>query len=129
MQADGGATLLYEQRRSVMLWEDMIRLAQMLQDECDVKQYILTTCRYGYYLFALYEQMFKANVLARQGAEQTAIDECIQAYEEIWKKWYTLHRTAPGCPTIFAKENEIQELIGYNWNRGFDSAMDPLRGK
>ena len=129
MQADGGATLLYEQHRSVMLWEDLISLAKMLRDECDIKQYILTTCRYGYYLFALYEQIFKANVLARQGAAQTAIDECIQAYEGIWKQWYTLYQTEPGCPTVFAKENEIQELIGYNWNRGFDSAIDPLRSK
>ena len=76
-QADGGATLLYEQRRSVMLWEDMIRLAEMLEDDCNSKQYILTTCRYGYCLFSLYEQIFKANVLSLRGAAQEAVDECI----------------------------------------------------
>lgn len=125
--ADGAQTLLYEQRRSVMLWEDMICLAEMLEDDCEAKKYILTTCRYGLYLFSLYEQMFKANVLARLGAAQNEINECIHIYEAIWKQWYALYHSAPGCPTLFAKENKIQELIGYNWNRGFDSAMDPLR--
>ena len=127
MQADGGATLLYEQRRSVMLWEDMVHLAEMLEDTCEAKSYILTTCRYGYYLFSLYEQMFKGNILKQQGAAQAEIDGCIQAYEEIWKQWNALYQTASGCPTLYVKENEIQELIGYRTNRGFDSAMDPLR--
>lgn len=127
LASDGAQTLLYEQRRSVMLWEDMIRLAQMLEDTCDAKNYILTTCRYGFYLFSLYEQMFRANVLAKQGAAQNEIRACISVYEEIWSQWQRLYDTAPGCPTLFVKENKIQELIGYNWNRGFDSAMDPLR--
>ena len=127
MQADGGATLLYEQRRSVMLWEEMLCLAQMLEDDCDIKQYILTTCRYGKCLYALYEQIFRANVLAKRGAGKEEIDQCMQAYEEIWNEWFALYDLAPGCPTLYAKENEIQELIGYNWNRGFDSTMDPLR--
>jgi hypothetical protein len=125
--ADGGKTLLYEQRRSVMLWEDMIDLAQMLEEDCKAKPYILTTCRYGYYLFSLYEQMFQANLLARLGAEQQKIDGCICKYEKIWVQWENLYRSTPGCPTLFVKENTLQELIGYNWNRGFDSAMDPLR--
>lgn len=127
MQADQGATLLYEQRRSVMLWEEMLCLAEMLEDDCDVKQYILTTCRYGKCLYALYEQIFRANVLAKRGADKEEIDSCIQAYEDIWQEWFALYDSAPGCPTLFAKENEVQELIGYNWNRGFDSTMDPLR--
>ena len=125
--SDGAKTLLYEQRRSVMLWEEMIVLAQMLEADCPVRSYILTTCRYGYYLFSLYEQMFQANVLARLGANQVEIDSCIEKYEAIWDQWEDLYRTTPGCPTLFVKENVIQELIGYNWNRGFDSAMDPLR--
>lgn len=127
LASDGAQTLLYEQRRSVMLWEDMIRLAQMLEDTCEAKNYILTTCRYGFYLFSLYEQMFRANVLAKQGAAQNEIQACISAYEEIWSQWQRLYDTTAGCPTLFVKENKIQELIGYNWNRGFDSAMDPLR--
>ena len=48
-------------------------------------------------------------------------------YEAIWAQWKALYSSAPGCPTLFVKENVIQELIGYNWNRGFDSVMDPLR--
>ena len=110
-----------------MRWEEMIALADLLDDECDSKEYIQTTCRYGYYLYGIYEQIFKGNLYALEGGREHEVAECVERYESLWREWQELYKTAKGCPTLFAKEDVIQELIGYNWNRGLDSAVNPLR--
>lgn len=127
MDAGVSDLLLYEQKRSVMVWKDMCQLASMLSESCGVKDYIETTCHYGYCLYAIYEQIYKGNVFAVQGGKKEEVKACMKRYEELWNEWETLYQTSKGCPTLFAKKDEIQELIGYNWNRGLDSAINPLR--
>ena len=119
--------LLYEKRRSVELWSEMVELAQLLDDRCEIKNYIVMTCQYGYYLYALYEQIFLGNILALRGGRQAEVTQCVEAYERLWSQWRQLYEKTPGCPTLFVKENVIQDLIGYTGNRGLDSAIDPLR--
>lgn len=119
--------LLYEQHRSVMLWKDMMALADLLEDGCDSKEYIQITCHYGYCLYAIYEQIFKGNLWALEGGKAAEVERCVVRYEELWSEWRELYESGKGCPTLFAKEDEIQELIGYNWNKGLDSAVNPLR--
>ena len=116
-----------EKRRSVELWEDMCRLSQRLSESLKIKHYIVTTCRYGYYLYSLYEVMYRANILAVQGGKKQEVEHAVEEYEKLWEEWEELFRTEPGCPTLYEKKNEYLDLIGYNWNKGFDSAIDPIR--
>lgn len=119
--------LLKEKRRSVEIWEDICRLAQRLSDDLAIKRYIVTTCRYGFYLYSLYEVMYRANVFAVLGGRKQEVEKAVDEYEKLWEEWEELFRTEPGCPTLYEKKDEYLDLIGYDWNKGFDSAINPLR--
>lgn len=119
--------ILDEKEYSVRLWKEIIALAEGFSDDLQIKDYIVTTCKYGYYLFSLYEVMYRANAYALQGGMKTEVEKAIGQYEQLWKEWKFLYKTRKGCPTLYAKEDEFQDLIGYDWNKGFDSAINPIR--
>lgn len=119
--------LLEEKRRSVEIWEAIVKLASRLEEDLNMKSYIVTTCKYGYYLYSLYEVMYRANAYALSGGFAEKIKEALQEYEDLWEQWEQLKQNGKGCPTLYARRNEKQDLIGYNWNTGFDGAMEPLQ--
>lgn len=119
---DGGKELLAEKRKSVELWAQIVSLAETITSGRD-NQFIRVSCKYGYYLFSLFETMFKANVYALQKKEvKTLLDK----YENLWNEWKELKENYLCCPTLYAKEDENQRLIGNEGNRGFDSVMNKL---
>lgn len=119
MEWDGGEELLAEKRQSVGLWERMIDLSNTLQSGRET-EFIQVTCKYGYYLFSLFETMYKANIFALQNKD---VKDVLDRYETLWREWEQLRETNSCCPTLYVKEDKNQELIGYDGNRGFDSVM------
>lgn len=126
-EADALDLMLAEQRRSVEIWREIVHLAESLTDGSEKKEYIITTCKYGYYLYRLYEIIYRANVLAYKGGQKNLVEMAVREYDEVWKAWEELYQTAKGCPTMYAKEDTHLDMIGYDWNSGMDSAINPLR--
>lgn len=91
--------LLEEKRHSVELWEEIVRLALRLEDSLEIKFYIVTTCKYGHYLYELYEVMYRANAYALLGNHKEEIAEAIQEYEHLWEKWEELKQNEKGWKT------------------------------
>lgn len=119
--------MLEEKRRSVEIWEYIVNLSEEISDDTEEKPYIVTTCKYGLYLYRLYEIIYRANVLALKGGRREEVKKAVEEYDEIWIQWEELFETAEGCPSVYAKKDQFLDLIGYNWNKGLDSAINPLR--
>ncbi|WP_312371778.1 hypothetical protein [Lachnoclostridium sp.] len=119
--------MLNERKRSVDLWKNIVCLAESLSESVEKKAYILTTCKYGFYLYSLYEVMYRGNALALEGGHKKEVASAIEEYEELWEKWKQLYETEEGCPTLYEKDDKFLDLMGYDWNKGFDSAINPIR--
>lgn len=132
--------MLEEKAESTALWREMIEIAEnfktdaYLLDSPDlkVKDYIITTCKYGYYFFALAEQMHIAGVKKLLGEKNgdydiEAIETAVNEYDKLWREWEELYKTAKGCPSLYAKENKSLWLVGYGGNTGLDGFMDNYR--
>lgn len=105
------------------IWKEIINLAESLTSG-NRRDFILVTCKYGYYLYSIFETKYRANIYAVQGKDVRVI---LQQYDELWKKWIALKENHSCCPTLYVKEDENQRLIGYEENRGMDSVINPLR--
>lgn len=127
MEADSTDLLLAEKRESVDEWHRMVEIAESMTDRSAAQNYILTTCRYGYYLFSIFETIYRANVYAMMGHHSEEVEKAVSQYDVLWQKWRELYDSEPCCPTLYAKEDAPIDLIGYDWNRGLDSAINPLR--
>lgn len=127
MDANAVDLLLQQQKESVEEWKQMVKLAQDMTDRSAVQNYILTTCLYGYYLFSIYETIYRGNAYALMGGHAEEVHAAVTQYDDLWERWEDLYRTQPCCPTLYAKEDAPIDLIGYDWNRGMDSAINPLR--
>ncbi len=123
IEAQAEDILLWEKARSVEIWKEIIKLAESLTSG-NRRDFIVITCKYGYYLYSLFETMYRANIYALQGKD---IKDILKQYDELWGKWIALKENNSCCPTLYVKEDENQRLIGYEGNRGFDSVMNPLR--
>lgn len=119
--------LLDEKKRSVELWQYIVTLSKRISDQVERKPYIVMTCKYGLYLYRLYEVIYRANVLAWQGGQKEETERAVKEYDEIWEEWNQFYATQEGCPTLYEKKDEMLDLIGYDWNKGLDSAINPLR--
>lgn len=115
--------ILEKQAESVKIWKEIISLADSLTTG-DRNEFICVTARYGYYLYSLYEKIYRVRILYAQGK---SVKEEIAEYDLLWEDWQKLKKNNPCCPTLYAKEDENQLLIGYDGNRGFDSAINPFR--
>ena len=119
--------LLEEKKQSVVVWKEIVALAQQLSEKTEAKTYIVATCRYGFLLYSLYEVMYRANVIALQKNNEDKLKAAIMEYDQLWNEWIELKRNNAGCPTLFSKQEEPLDLIGYYGNQGFDAAINPLR--
>lgn len=130
--------MLAEKAECTALWQEMIDIASSFKTDAElidspvkVKDYITTTCKYGYYFFAITEQMniagMEAKVDGKSEASIKKIAAAVAKYDRLWEEWEELYETAPGCPSLFAKENRRYSLVGYSGNMGLDSFMDDYR--
>ena len=114
--------MLFWNKRSVGLWQEIVTLSEQITTG-NAKEYIEVTCKYGYYLYSIYETMYRANIYAQKGKN---VKDLVIKYDELWEEWITLRKTNDCCPTLFHKTGQ-KYIVGYNC-RGFDDVMDWLRG-
>lgn len=125
VQAGVANELLLEKAQSVAFWKEIVALSEKITTGNAV-DYIRVTCKYGYYLYAIFETMYRANVRALQKDEH-GVQAAIQEYDSLWKGWQALKAENDCCPTLYEKKNENLDMLCYRGNFGFDSVMDGLR--
>lgn len=125
---NGSWTALLQARgQSVQLWKEMTELAaQLTTGDQKTRDYIGTTCAYGYDLFRIYESIFKARIYSLQG-ETAGKTKALYDYDRLWDEWRLLSETAAGCPSLFEKDNVRQDLIAYSSNVGLDGGVADIR--
>ena len=121
--------MLKEKAEAVTLWKEMNEIAKGLDDslyeveladsETSVKEYIIMTTSYGYYLYSIYNQMHIAEVerLKAEKAGKSITDEMLHAvlkYDMLWEKWQKEYEENKdkGYPILYAKESG--SFKGYN---------------
>jgi len=125
IKTDSYDVLLWEKEYSVKLWQQMIELADSITTG-NATEYIRVTCRYGYYLFSLFEAMYTANIYARLEGGEEKVADAKRRYDALWEEWKKLKEENEFCPTLYVKEDVNQQLIGYEGNRGFDALMNKI---
>ena len=121
-------TLINEKKESVKTWNEIVELANSLSDDVTMKKYIITTSKYGLYLYSIYCDMFVANIYNRLDSDAYSgeIKNALIDYENQWTAYRELYATAEGCPTLYIKDNVNLDLIGYSGNTGTDAVMDDI---
>ncbi len=121
--------MLKEKAEAVTLWKEMNETAKGLDDslyevklpdsETSVKEYIIMTTSYGYYLYSIYNQMHIAEVerLRAEKAGKSVTDEMMHAvlkYDMLWDNWQKEYEEnkEKGYPTLYARESG--SFKGYN---------------
>lgn len=113
--------IIKEKAESTTLWEEIVAIAKSFDDCVKDKEYIVTTSKYGYYLYALIEQMYRICISKLQG--DGMYKEFEKIYEELWTKWQELYDNSDCCPSLYIKEDKPMDLIGYGGNVGFDCVL------
>ena len=131
--------MLEEREESVLIWREMLRIAEsfdgslaskpLIDSPVSVKDYIVTTCKYGLYMFTIFEQMHKSRTYYQLGINSgniaeyvDRINEAVKIYDDTWVLLYDLYASAPGCPQPYFKYNR-----SVSYCNGLDSAIDPIR--
>lgn len=113
--------IINEKSECVEIWEEIVSIANNLDETVKSKEYIVTTAKYGYYLFAIIDKMYNICIskLLKDGKSENYEKE----YQKFWSMWQELYDTKDCCPTLYIKEDKPMDLIGYSGNVGFDSAL------
>lgn len=120
---EGGTdvALIREKAECVKIWKEIVRLAEDLSDGVKAKNYIVTTAKYGYYLFSIIEKMYLICISKLKNDDIYIKYEA--EYERLWSMWQDLYDTSDCCPSLYIKEDKPMDLIGYNGNVGFDAVL------
>lgn len=125
IEAGAGEELLWKQQRSVDIWKDIVALSEKITTGNAV-EYIRVTSKYGYYLFSIFETMYRANICAAQGKDEET-QKAVAEYDSLWNEWIALKENNPCCPSLYEKADENLDMLCYRGNFGFDSVMNGLR--
>ena len=122
---EAGATdvMLEERRESVLVWEEIVKLAERLSDELDIKDYIVNTCHYGRILYSLYEILHQIQITSILQSEPN-LSQLVERYEALWQEWEEMKVTKKGFPTLYIKDSTPLDLKGYYGNTGFDVVLE-----
>ena len=126
IRAGAADVMLAERRESVVVWEEIVRLAEKLSDDLEVKEYIVNTCHYGRILYSLYEVLHQIqiqSVLKKDANFNPLVDK----YERLWQEWEEMKRTKEGYPTLYVKDSAPLDLKGYYGNTGFDIVLEKCK--
>lgn len=128
INANATYVMLEERRESVLVWEEIVRLAEKLSDNLEVKDYIVNTCHYGRILYSLYEVLHKIQICSMLEPEKN-LNLLVDKYETLWQEWEEMKRTRKGFPTLYAKDSSPLDLKGYYGNTGFDVVIEKCTRK
>ncbi|MEQ2456395.1 Ig-like domain-containing protein, partial [Flavonifractor hominis] len=135
--------MLAEKAECVQLWNEMVEIAENLDDslyeqklidsDTSVKDYIIMTTQYGRYLFSIFEQMHIA-AAAKKVADETGtayppeMKQAVDEYERLWAEWQQFYEDNKdkGCPTLYAKTRDSLSN-GLVYCSPLDDAMKDMR--
>ncbi len=115
--------MLWWKKQSVELWKQIVELSEQISSGNCI-DYIKITCKYGYYLYSIYETMYKANIYNKINKDYSLV---INEYDNLWKDFIELKENKKECPTLFNKSGR-KYIVGYNCY-AFDDVIDNLRIK
>ena len=113
--------MLFWKAQSVEIWKEIVDLSEKITSGNSI-EYIKTTCKYGLYLYSIYNAMYKANIYAKLGKDYLPI---IEEYDKLWADFSDLKSSNNNCPTLFNKSGR-KNIVGYKCF-GFDDVIDNLR--
>jgi hypothetical protein len=115
--------MLWWKKQSVDIWKQIVQFSEQITSGNCI-DYVKTTCKYGYYLYSIYETMYRANIYAKIGKDYSS---AIEEYDLLWNDFINLKENNKDCPTLFHKSGR-KCIVGYTCY-GFDDVIDSLRLK
>jgi len=113
--------MLWWKKQSVDIWKQIVQFSEQITSGNSI-EYIKTTCKYGFYLYSIYETMYRANIYAKIGKD---FSSAIKEYDLLWDDFIKLKENNKDCPTLFHKSGR-KGIVGYTCY-GFDDVIDNLR--
>ncbi|MCF8714697.1 hypothetical protein JM658_07635 [Joostella atrarenae] len=124
---------LREKKEAVELWKEIVSLAERLTTEDkDLKDFIITSCKYGLIKYSIVEQFWTISLLGKQGGlddnlGKQRISNAIIKYDELWKEWEDLYVNNPSCATLFKDEAFYCYLVDKRPNAGMGYTVEKYR--
>ncbi len=116
---------LAEKAQAVAMWNHIEALSKQLHfPDPALQEFIQTSCTYGRIKYALFEQIWKIQLLGpkdpQDPTDRATLTAAIAEYDRLWQEWRTLKATSPSCATLYLDE-------AFRHKPGIGAAVDKYR--
>ncbi|MFS4466491.1 hypothetical protein [Maribacter sp. 2210JD10-5] len=101
------AAALNEKAEGIKIWKEIVTTAKTLEtDDTALKEFLVTSCKYGLLKYQIVEQFWTVSLLGRQEeltgkSHKKRIIAALKKYDQLWQEWETLVNQSPSAATIF----------------------------
>lgn len=94
--------VLDEKVQAVQMWTHIVDLAGRIEfPDAATKEYVLTSCRYGLYLYQIYDDGYHLTALG-PGGDKAELQRLLAHYDQSWADYRKLKEDHPSCGTLYS---------------------------
>jgi hypothetical protein len=99
------ARVIAEKAEAVRMWERIVALARAIRfRDAATGEYVVTSSRYGLYLYRIYRILFDLEGLGRDG-DKTRMRALLNEYDGAWAEYRKLATESPSCATLYEEKS------------------------
>ena len=99
------ARVIAEKAEAVRMWEQIVTLARAIRfRDAATAEYVVTSSRYGLYLYRIYRILFDLEGLGRDG-DKTRMRALLSEYDSAWAEYRKLASESSSCATLYEEKS------------------------
>jgi len=99
------ARVIAEKAEAVRIWERIVSLARAIRfRDASTGEYVVTSSRYGLYLYRIYRILFDLEDLGRDG-DKRRMRDLLGEYGRAWAEYRKLATESPSCATLYEEKS------------------------
>jgi len=99
------ARVIAEKAEAVRMWREIVTLARAIRfPDAATGEYVVTSSRYGLYLYTIYRILFDLVGLGRDG-DKTRMRALLSEYDTAWADYRKLATESPSCATLYEEKS------------------------
>jgi hypothetical protein len=97
--------VIAEKAEAVRMWREIVTLARAIRfPDAATGEYVVTSSRYGLYLYTIYRILFDLVGLGRDG-DKTRMRALLSEYDTAWADYRKLATESPSCATLYEEKS------------------------
>jgi hypothetical protein len=99
------ARAIAEKTEAVRMWEEIVALARAIRfPDAATAEHVVTSSRYGLYLYRIYRILFDLEGLGRSG-DKTRMRALLSEYDSAWAEYRKLASESASCATLYEEKS------------------------